>query len=210
MLHHTDHRHPFTEGTPGSENQEGGIVSLGENFTFSATTDRNYHTAVTPTWHAQRAMFLYLSANLTMPRLLDLHHPKDPISRIPCLQRDLLSKGEEPSGSGKGGAQGQPCTSTSLSLPGLPASRNTSTLMKLLWKLPNTKTINMWPWKQAELKLSSEKWSFKSVLQVPAHLLISGKNSTVVDQNGKSFTMFKCWLQLHTGRSTVMCLLPLD
>lgn len=42
------------------------------------------------------------------------------------------------------------------------------------------------------------KWSFKSLyLQVPVNLLISGKESTVADQNENGFTVFKCALQLQ-------------
>lgn len=91
VLNHTDHRPIHLRDTwiwkPGRKNCFPG------GRTFSATTDKNYHTAVTHTWHTHRTRFLYLSANLTMPQVLDLHHPEDLISSIPCLKRDLLTKG---------------------------------------------------------------------------------------------------------------------
>lgn len=82
------------------------LLPGGGSLTFSASTDRNSHTAVTRTWHTQRARFLHLSANLTMPWVWVLHQPKDPISSIPCLQRDLLTKGWRAKWIGTGGARG--------------------------------------------------------------------------------------------------------
>lgn len=91
------------------------------------------------------------------------------------------------------------------------ASASTTTLMKHLWKLPNTKTVNMWPWKWAELKLSSENDLLNQCVCRYLHIYeFQEKNTQWQLKTENRFTMFKCWLQLYTGRSTVTCLLPLD
>lgn len=69
------------KGHPALKTKKEDLFPWGGKWTFSSTTERNYLTAVTHTWHTHREP-PYLSANLTMPEVLDLHHPKDPIFHV--------------------------------------------------------------------------------------------------------------------------------